>query len=121
MHLPHLIRILGPSIFTLYKHVLGRRRILIFTLPPVQAACTLCQVAADLCFDNQLQRDVLIEGLDDTSTVTGSRARLRGEHREGLKVLGMVTLNDLDRMRQEGESGTGWIACESRPSLFLHC
>jgi hypothetical protein len=117
MHLSHLIRILGPSIFTLYKHVLGRRRILIFTLPPVEAACNLCQVAADLCFDNQLEQSapsLLIDDLDDTmSTWTaGTPPKLKGKCKDGLKVLGMITLNDMDRLDQESEAGTGWIACE---------
>jgi hypothetical protein len=123
MHLPHLIRILGPSVYTLYKHVLGRRRVLIFTLPPVEAACNLCQVAADLCFDAQLAQpppaalSPLIDGFDDddgASTWTGAAAApppLEGRCKEGLKVLGMITLNDMDRLDRETETGTGWIAC----------
>ncbi|KAH9023828.1 hypothetical protein EDB85DRAFT_2183174 [Lactarius pseudohatsudake] len=35
LHLPHLLRALGPSSLTLYKHVLGRRRILIYTASPM--------------------------------------------------------------------------------------
>jgi len=35
LHLPHLLRILGPSSLTLYKHILGRKRVLIYTLPRV--------------------------------------------------------------------------------------
>jgi len=31
LHLGHLLRVLGPSSLTLYKHVLGRRRILVYT------------------------------------------------------------------------------------------
>jgi hypothetical protein len=42
LHLPHLLHILGPSSLTLYKYVLGRHRILIYTLPPVEAASILC-------------------------------------------------------------------------------
>lgn len=102
VHLPHLLRILGPSSLILYKHVLGRRRILIYTLPPVQAACTLCQVAADLCYEQQ----VTSEGGTD------------GDHPEGIKVLGMVTLSDLDKMRIEGETGRGWVACTT-DAIFL--
>lgn len=107
LHLTHLLRILGPSSLTLYKHVLGRRRILILTLPPVEAACVLCHVAADLCFEEQV---------DYTSPQPGSSRddlprRLKGKSREGISVLGMVTLNDLDRLVQEGQTGRGWIAC----------
>lgn len=120
MHLPHLLRILGPSVFTLYKHILGRRRVLIFTLPPVEAACALCQVAADLCFDDQLDRpsareETLVDVGDAPETSTAwagpSNRRLHGRCRDGVKVLGMVTLNDLDKMKREGMSGTGWVAC----------
>ncbi len=37
--------------------------------------------------------------------------RLQGKCKEGINVLGMVTLSDLDRMQKEGASGRGWIAC----------
>ncbi|KAJ8515463.1 hypothetical protein ONZ45_g7114 [Pleurotus djamor] len=107
LHLTHLLRILGPSALTLYKHVLGRRRILILTLPPVEAACVLCRVAADLCFEEQVEY---------TSPQGGSLRedipkRLKGKSREGISVLGMITLNDLDRLAEESKTGRGWIAC----------
>lgn len=155
LHLAHLLRILGPSSLTLYKHVLGRRRILIYTQPPVEAACILCQVAADMCFDDQLDREAevtrqnsrrgsyqrdLVDMMDDqnttgegpgpmqdepeaeanveqdTSDLYGRKGRLRGKHRQGIAVLGMVTLHDIDRLRKldEDEPGRGWIACTYR-------
>lgn len=95
LHLPHLLRILGPSSLTLYKHVIGRRRILIYTLPPVEPASILCQVAADMAFQLQLEHS-----------------------KEGISVLGMVTLNDLDRLRAEGNTGRGWVACTT-DAIFL--
>ncbi|KAJ7812298.1 hypothetical protein B0H14DRAFT_3090505 [Mycena olivaceomarginata] len=106
LHLPHLLRILGPSSLTLYKHVLGRRRILIYTLPPVEAASILCQVAADMAYEHQV----------DYSTDGGSQRG--GRCKEGISVLGMVTLNDFDRLQREGESGRGWVACTT-DALFL--
>ncbi|KIJ67315.1 hypothetical protein HYDPIDRAFT_148817 [Hydnomerulius pinastri MD-312] len=116
-HLPHLLRILGPSALTLYKHVLGRRRILIYTLPPVEAACILCQVAADICYEAQLDPSLLTsDGTEDVSS--WYRTRLKGKSREGIKVLGMVTLSDLDRMHHEGRTGRGWIACTT-DAIFL--
>ncbi|KAF7293181.1 hypothetical protein HMN09_01196100 [Mycena chlorophos] len=102
LHLPHLLHILGPSSLTLYKHVVGRRRILIYTLPPVEAASILCHVAADMAFELQ------VEG---SST-------LRPRTREGINVLGMVSLIDLDRMQKEGETGRGWIATTT-DAIFL--
>ncbi|KAJ7844646.1 hypothetical protein B0H13DRAFT_2096329 [Mycena leptocephala] len=109
LHLPHLLRILGPSSLTLYKHVVGRRRILIYTLPPVEAASILCQVAADMCYEQQVEY----------STSPGSpSSRLRGKCKEGISVLGIVTLNDLDRLQAEGNSGRGWVACTT-DAIFL--
>ena len=52
LHFPHFLLVLGPSLLTLYKHVLGRRRILTHTHPPVEAACFRFQVAADICFED---------------------------------------------------------------------
>ncbi|KAF8063448.1 hypothetical protein FPV67DRAFT_1506609 [Lyophyllum atratum] len=113
LHLPHLLRILGPSSLTLYKHVLGRQRILIYTLPPVEAACILCQVAADMCYE--AQHIPSEEGERSSLTSIG---RLKGRCREPITVLGMVTLSDMDRMRSERLSGRGWIACTT-DAIFL--
>lgn len=114
IHLPHLLRILGPSSLTLYKHVLGRRRILIYTLPPVEAACILCQVAADLCYQCQMgEADTPIDD-DDTQPAP----KLMGKSTEGVKVLGMVTLNDLSKLEEESKSSRGWIACTT-DAIFL--
>ncbi|KAF8635765.1 hypothetical protein AX17_003864 [Amanita inopinata Kibby_2008] len=109
MHLPHLLRILGPSSMTLYKHVIGRQRILIFTLPPVEPACILCYVAADMCFEDQVEL---------STPPSDSPRRLKGRTKEGISVLGMVTLSDLDRLQTESQTGRGWIACTS-DALFL--
>ncbi|KAF8175503.1 hypothetical protein K438DRAFT_1847819 [Mycena galopus ATCC 62051] len=109
LHLPHLLRILGPSSLTLYKHVVGRRRILIYTLPPVEAASILCQVAADMAYEQQVEYT--------TSTGTPS-SRLGGKSKEGINVLGMITLNDMDRLVTEGNSGRGWVACTT-DAIFL--
>ncbi|EIW77717.1 hypothetical protein CONPUDRAFT_108960 [Coniophora puteana RWD-64-598 SS2] len=116
-HLPHLLRILGPSALTVYKHVLGRRRILIYTLPPVEAACILCQVAADICYESQLDPSLYsTSGEDDTSS--RYRTKLEGKSKQGINVLGMVTLSDLNKMDAEGRTGKGWIACTT-DAIFL--
>ncbi|KAL1719949.1 hypothetical protein EV715DRAFT_272352 [Schizophyllum commune] len=111
LHLPHLLRILGPTALTLYKHILGRRRIMVYTLPPVEAACILCQVASDLCLEAQL------EGPDAPGASSQSR-RLKGKSKDAITALGMVTLSDLDRLDKESQSGRGWIACTT-DALFL--
>jgi DENN domain-containing protein 11 len=111
LHLSHLLRILGPSSLTLYKHVLGRRRILIYTLPPVEAACILCHIAADMCYE--VQHDPSSAEDEGGLRHDGEPQRLKGKCREAINVLGMVTLNDTDRMKEEEKSGRGWIACLS--------
>ena len=102
----------------LHKHVFGRRRILIYTLPPVQAACILCQVAADMCYEDQVDTSVNSGSSLQVGGVDTPR-RLQGKCKEGINVLGMVTLNDLARMEKEGESGRGWIACTCVLPTFL--
>ncbi|KZP12168.1 hypothetical protein FIBSPDRAFT_961595 [Athelia psychrophila] len=110
LHLPHLLRILGPSALTLYKHILGRRRILIYTLPPVEAACILCQVAADMCYEDQVDYQ--------PETDVRDQDRLKGKCKEGIEVLGMVTLSDTDMLVSAGKTGRGWIACTT-DAIFL--
>jgi len=117
VHLSHLLRILGPSALTLYKHVLGRRRILIYTLPPVEAACILCQVAADICY--AVQVEPLTNDIDENDATTQYYNRLKGKTKAGIHVLGMVTLNDLDRMNRESTTGRGWVACEWYTNIIV--
>ncbi|KAF8525184.1 hypothetical protein BU17DRAFT_41847 [Hysterangium stoloniferum] len=95
LHLPHLLRILGPSSLTLYKHALARRRVLIYTNPPVEPACILAQIAADIC--------------------GGGGAP---------NVLGMVGIGHIEKLDTESRGGHGWIACTTdaifleKPSLY---
>ncbi|KAI8969537.1 hypothetical protein BD414DRAFT_503180 [Trametes punicea] len=118
VHLPHLLRILGPSSLTLYKHVLGRRRVLIITLPPVEAACILCQIAADTCYQEQVSELVAAVNGHDGYEDSGAARRLKGRSSTGVKVLGMITLHDVDKLEFESKSGRGWIACTT-DSIFL--
>jgi hypothetical protein len=104
LHLPHVLRILGPSSLTLYKHVLGRRRILVYAQPPIEPACILCQVAADICFEDQTAH-IFPEGS------TAPHPRLNGKQKEGINVLGVVTLHDIGLLERESTTGRGWIAC----------
>lgn len=104
LYLPHVLRLLGPSSLTLYKHVLGRRRILVYTQPPIEPAFIFCQVAADICFEDQIAHD----------SPEGSAAphpRLKGKQKEGINVLGVVTLHDIGLLERESTTGRGWIAC----------
>ncbi|OJT13250.1 hypothetical protein TRAPUB_10185 [Trametes pubescens] len=118
VHLPHLLRILGPSSLTLYKHILGRRRVLIITLPPVEAACMLCQVAADTCYEEQVSEPVSASSSQNGYVGDDASPRVKSRSSAGIKVLGMVTLNDLDKLEFESKSGRGWIACTT-DSIYL--
>jgi hypothetical protein len=104
LHLPHVLRLLGPSSLTLYKHVLGRRRILVYTQPPIEPAYILCQVAADICFEDQTAHD-------SSEGSTAPHLRLKGKQNEGINVLGVVTLHDIGLLERESKTGRGWIAC----------
>jgi hypothetical protein len=81
---------------------------LIYTLPPVEPACLLCHVAADLCFEVQYDPP---DADEEPSTRDGEPQRPKGRCREPINVLGLVTLNDTDRMTDHGNNGCGWIAC----------
>ena len=77
---------------------------MIYTLPPVEVASILCRVAGDLCFDAQS---------------TGNLSKnLSPQHKEPIHVIGMVTLNDIDRLRSESMTGRGWIACVSLHLIY---
>jgi len=89
-HLSHVLRIFGIASLTIFKHTLGRRRVLIYTQPPVEPACLLAQLAA-----------VISSGEEGDSGVTTNR----------ISVLGVVGLIDLQRIERETESGRGWVAC----------
>ena len=120
LHLPHLLRALGPSSLTLYNHILGRRRVLIYTAPPVEPACVLCQVAADMCFEAQTPPSFSLDEPSSLSFPSSSsvKGKLSNESKSGVKVLGVVTLHDLDRLTEESLDGRGWIACTT-DAIFL--
>ncbi|KAL5638989.1 hypothetical protein ACGC1H_003384 [Rhizoctonia solani] len=138
-HLPCLLHAFGPTIMTLFRFVLARRRVLIYTrvpVPPsrsaslnslatrfsesepmrpsidqtaadagaapvVEPACVLARVAADICFGWKSEMDV--PGL-----ATG----------ESIPVLGMVGLDSIEKLEEEGMKRSGWIACTTE-RIFL--
>ncbi|THH31679.1 hypothetical protein EUX98_g2518 [Antrodiella citrinella] len=126
LHLPHMLRILGPSSLTLYKHVLGRQRVLIYTSPPVEAACVLCQVAADICYDDQYEDDIPSSAGSTRNPNSSAssherrelRSRLKKKSKDVVKVLGIVTLHDIEKLQEESKTGRGWIACTT-DAIFL--
>lgn len=88
LHLPHVLRLLGPSSMTFVKHVLSQRRVMIWTHPATEIACLLSTIGVQLCFGSgqDFPTDAPID-------------------------LGMVGLNDIGRLESESAKGLGWIAC----------
>ncbi|KAG2362095.1 hypothetical protein BDR07DRAFT_1407937 [Suillus spraguei] len=60
------------------------------------------------------QLDPLTNGINENDPATQYYTRLKGKTQEGIHVLGMVTLSDLDKMDREGKTGRGWVACKCR-------
>ena len=73
---------------TFIKHVLARKRVMIWTHPGVELSCLLAIVGAEICF-----------GQDEFVPV------------DAPTVLGMVGLSDIERLKEESTKGKGWIAC----------
>lgn len=96
-HLSHVLHVMGISSLTLFKHALGRRRILIHTHPPVESACLLAQLAA---------------------VISTGEEGIAGVHAHRINVLGVVGLTDLGRIEKETSRGNGWIACTT-DAIFL--
>ncbi|KAH8822398.1 hypothetical protein DL96DRAFT_1819886 [Flagelloscypha sp. PMI_526] len=111
-HLPHLLPILGPLSSTLHKHVLARRRILIYCKPPIEGACVLAWICGALaCPLENVELDERSESLlDDVEELTSAP---KGAKDKGIQVLGCITLNDMERLKEAGETGSGWVACTS--------
>ncbi|KAH8985068.1 hypothetical protein EDB86DRAFT_2833285 [Lactarius hatsudake] len=95
LHLPHLLRALGPS--SLY-YVFGRRRILIYTHLPVEAALPLPGGAYG-------------EG-------PNIAPESKGNLNERINILGIVTLHNIDVLERESRTNRGWILCMT-DAVFL--
>ncbi|KLO12097.1 hypothetical protein SCHPADRAFT_437860 [Schizopora paradoxa] len=117
-HLPHLLRILGLTSLTLYKFVLSRRRIMIYTLPPVEVAGIMAWVASDLCREHHAAPRHQTLGTPIESLLNSESKEDRVTQRSAPKVLGMVTLSDLQRLEKETAKGDGWIACTT-DAIFM--
>ncbi|KAG8975398.1 hypothetical protein FRC05_005728 [Tulasnella sp. 425] len=120
IHLPHLLRIVGPSFLTIYKHLLSRRRILFLTSAPVEAACLLTKACVDVAFPDVVMGNASENG---GGSATEDEAGLERDDRRPA-VLGAVGLMDIDRLKAESQTGLGWIACSTdtifkdRPALY---
>ena len=84
-----------------------------------------------MCYEDQVDYNPSLDqrnppaGLDaGGSRVDGSSLRPKGRTRESIRVLGMVTLSDLDVLQSEDSCLRGWVACTTdaiyleKPSLY---
>ena len=83
----------------------------------------LCQVAADLCYEEQVSSSASDSTASPSTSAadigaSASTSRLKGKSKEPVKILGVVTLHDLDRLEAESKTGRGWIACTT-DAIFL--
>ncbi|KAF8337377.1 uncharacterized protein EI90DRAFT_2991674 [Cantharellus anzutake] len=92
--LPLLINILGPSTVTVFKYVLARKRIMIYTHPATELSCLMAMMISQVCHQ---KREAASE--------------------PPVTILGMVGLTDLDRLALEASRGYGWIACRANDSF----
>jgi hypothetical protein len=76
----------------------------VYAQPPIEPAYILCQVAADICFEDQTAHD-------SSEGFTSPHPRLKGKQKEGISVLGVVSLHDIGLLERESTTGRGWIAC----------
>ncbi|TEB25766.1 hypothetical protein FA13DRAFT_1777318 [Coprinellus micaceus] len=124
--LPSVLSLLGPASLTLYRHLLTRKRILIYTKPPVEFACVMCYAAVDMV--RSVQQEVQEGYMDDAEDGKVTVIPSRHSPSETTRVLGMVTLHDLlgSKFGDDGDTehsdedgvGRGWIACTT-DALFL--
>lgn len=77
-----------------------------------------------MCYEDQVDYEWRPDdgppvGIDAGGSRTdGASLRLKGRCRESVKVLGMITLNDLDMLKNEATCRRGWIACTT-DAIFL--
>jgi hypothetical protein len=71
----------------------------VYTQPPIEPAGIFYQVAADMCLEDQT-------ALESPEGYTAPSPRLKGKQRDGISVLGVVTLYDIGLL--ERESMTAW-------------
>ncbi|KAG8924145.1 hypothetical protein FRC02_010624 [Tulasnella sp. 418] len=110
LHLPHFLRLVGPSFITLFKHVLARKRVLLYSRAPVEATCLLAMASIDTAFGAGRSTETPdLEGVGDTSYIRDDRPPT---------ALGIVGLIDIEKLEAETKKGLGWVACTT-DAIFL--
>jgi hypothetical protein len=67
-----------------------------------------------MCFEDQ----TAVPASDSATTEGAAPQLLKGKHKEGINVLGAITLHDIDMLERESRTGRGWIACTT-DAVFL--
>ncbi|KAH7334132.1 hypothetical protein B0J17DRAFT_675501 [Rhizoctonia solani] len=140
-HLPCLLHAFGPSIMTLFRFVLARRRVLIYTRVPVppSRSPSLNSLPARFSESNATRPSI-----DQTAAEAGAApvvepacvlARVAADicfgwrsemdvpglatgESHSIPVLGMVGLDSIEKLEEEAMRRTGWIACTTE-RIFL--
>jgi hypothetical protein len=76
---------------------------LIYTHPPIEAGCPLYQATVDMCLADR----TAVESLEGASL----RPRQTAKQNNGINVLRVITLHDVNLLEQHSNTGRGWIAC----------
>ncbi|KAB5590268.1 Protein LCHN [Ceratobasidium theobromae] len=145
-HLPCLLHAFGPSIMTLFRFVLARRRVLIYTRVPVSPSrsASFNSLASRLSESTRPDDGSRGNSIDQTAAEVGAApvvepacvlARVAADicfgwrsemdvpglasAAEGaIPVLGMVGLDSIEKLGEETMKKTGWIACTTE-RIFL--
>lgn len=148
-HLPCLLHAFGPSIMTLFRFVLARRRVLIYTRVPVSPSrsASFNSLASRLSESTRPDDGSRGNSIDQTAAEVGAApvvepacvlARVAADicfgwrsemdvpglasAAEGaIPVLGMVGLDSIEKLGEETMKKTGWIACALFDLLCWTC
>ncbi|KAG8683556.1 hypothetical protein FRC08_014213 [Ceratobasidium sp. 394] len=135
-HLPCLLHAFGPSIMTLFRFVLARRRVLIYTRVPTSASRSSFNSLA-----SRQSEDTTASVVDQTVEAGAapvvepacvlarvaadicfgwrSDMDLGGEAPEpAIPVLGMVGLDAIEKLGEDALKRSGWIACTTERIFF---
>ncbi len=65
-----------------------------------------------MCFEDQTAP------MTEDEAPSAATPQLKDKHKEGINVLGSITLHDIDMLERESRTGRGWIACTT-DAVFL--
>ncbi|KAG8792032.1 hypothetical protein FRC12_007465 [Ceratobasidium sp. 428] len=136
-HLPCLLHAFGPSIMTLFRFVLARRRVLIYTRVPTSASRSSFNSLASRQSEESTSPSVVDQTVEAGAAPVvepacvlarvaadicfGWRSEIdpAGDGPEGaIPVLGMVGLDAIEKLGEDSLKRSGWIACTTERIFF---